>query len=362
MITTPTLLLDEAKCRRNIRFMAEKARKSGVTFRPHFKTHVSHETGEWFREEGVDRITVSSFRMAQYFAEAGWQDILVAFPVNILEIDVINDLAGSIKLSLLVESVYTVDFLAKNLKAPAGVYVKVDLGYHRTGVDDRDTEQISRIVKAITGSRRMQFIGFLSHAGNSYSARGRTEILKVHEESIRRAAELKENFINDYPDTIISLGDTPTCSIADDFSNVDEIRPGNFVFYDVMQTIIGSCSPEQVAVAMACPVVAVHPERNEIVIYGGSVHFSKESVADSSGRVIYGAVVEDHGPGWGDIVENAVLARLSQEHGIVEAPPAFITRFKPGDIIKIMPVHSCITASVMREYRTLEGKRITRLL
>jgi D-serine deaminase-like pyridoxal phosphate-dependent protein len=67
----------------------------------------------------------------------------------------------------------------------------------------------------------------------------------------------------------------------------------------------------------------------------------------------------DDGPGWGDIVENAVLARLSQEHGIVEAPPSFIDRLRPGGIIKIMPVHSCLTAHAMKRYLTLTGRTIT---
>jgi len=114
-----------------------------------------------------------------------------------------------------------------------------------------------------------------------------------------------------------------------------------------------------VAVAMACPVVAVHPERNELVIYGGAVHFSKESITDATGRRIYGMVLEDYGPGWGDIVEDAILSKLSQEHGIVEAPAEYIKRFKPGDIIKIMPVHSCLTAHAMREYQTLQGRTVT---
>lgn len=360
MILVPTLLLDEEKCRRNIRMMAEKARTAVVAFRPHFKTHVSHEIGEWFREEGVERITVSSFRMAQYFAEAGWKDILVAFPVNIPEIDTINNLAERIRLSLLVESVYTADFLAGRLRNHVEVFIKIDFGYHRTGVDYRDTEQIDNIIRAVESSGKMKFSGFLSHAGNSYNARGRREILGVHEETIVKALELKKHYVVEHPGLKISLGDTPTCSVADNFSAIDEIRPGNFVFYDLMQVIIGSCSPDMVAVAMACPVVAVHPERNELVIYGGAVHFSKESITDVSGRTIYGAVVENDGPGWGPIVQNAVLSSLSQEHGIIEAPSEFIDRFRPGDIIKIMPVHSCLTANLMREYLTLEGRIISR--
>lgn len=360
MITIPTLLLDEEKCRRNIRMMALKARENRIVFRPHFKTHVSSEIGEWFREEGVSRITVSSFRMARYFAEAGWNDILVAFSVNILEIDSINSLLGKIKLSILVESVYTVEFLNGKLQNPVDVYIKTDLGYNRTGVSSEDTDTITSILAAISQSGKMRFTGFLSHSGHSYNARSGDEIRKIHNESLAKVLELKAGFISQYPDLLISLGDTPTCSVAGDLSMIDEIRPGNFVFYDLMQTFIGSCTPEMVAVAMACPVVAVHPERNELVIYGGSVHFSKESLADSSDPQIYGAVVEDNGPGWGDIVDNAVLLKLSQEHGIVQAPPAFISRFKPGDIIKIMPVHSCLTADVMREYQTLEGRIIKR--
>jgi D-serine deaminase-like pyridoxal phosphate-dependent protein len=359
MITVPTLLLDEAKCRNNIRRMAEKARRNKITFRPHFKTHQSAEIGEWFREEGVEKITVSSLRMAAYFVDSGWKDILVAFPVNILEIDTINKLARKIKLSLTVESAETIDFLSKNLKAGIDAYIKTDAGYHRTGISYDDFNTVSGILKVITGAKQISFKGFLTHAGQSYKARSKGEIQKIHEESISRMFQLKGRFKSDFPEMIISVGDTPTCSTMDDFSKVDEIRPGNFVFYDLTQTIIGSCTPDQVAVAMACPVVAVHPERNEIVIYGGSVHFAKDSVVNREGKTVHGAVVQNTGNGWGEFILEAFLTKLSQEHGIVQAPAKVISQYKPGDIIKIIPAHSCTTANLMKEYLTLDGKKIS---
>lgn len=52
MIIKPTLLIDEKKCFKNIREIAEKARRHSLIFRPHFKTHQLHEIGNWFREEG----------------------------------------------------------------------------------------------------------------------------------------------------------------------------------------------------------------------------------------------------------------------------------------------------------------------
>jgi len=81
-ITRPTLLLDEERARRNVERMAVKAGRSGVLFRPHFKTHQSAQIGGWFRERGVSKITVSSVKMAEYFAGQGWDDITIAFPAN----------------------------------------------------------------------------------------------------------------------------------------------------------------------------------------------------------------------------------------------------------------------------------------
>ncbi len=362
MITVPTLLLNEQICRRNIRNMAEKAKRNNITLRPHFKTHQSHEIGRWFRDEGTEKITVSSFRMAQYFAGDGWKDILVAFPVNILEIETINQLAKDIKLSLLVESADVVEFLQERLNSPVDIYIKVDAGLHRTGVSWDDHPAFSDILESLKKSDLTFFRGFLTHSGHSYRARSMNESASVHNESITRMVSLKNKFLPDYPDLIISVGDTPGCSIIEDFSMVDEIRPGNYVFYDVTQSIIGSCTPEQIAVAMACPVVATHKERNEIVIYGGSVHFAKDSVVDINGITIYGKVVRNSGNGWGEIIEGSYLKKLSQEHGIVYLPDHHINDYKPGDIIKILPVHSCTTANLMKEYLTVDGRKINMMV
>jgi len=359
MITVPTLLLDERICRRNIQNMADKAGRNNITLRPHFKTHQSHEIGRWFREEGTEKITVSSFRMAKYFAEDGWKDILVAFPVNILEIDTINQLVKEIKLSLLVESADVVRFLHEHLKSHVDVYIKVDAGLHRTGVSWDDLKTFSVILDSLRKSDLTTFRGFVTHSGHSYRSRSFSEALAVHNESTTRMVSLRKEFLPPYPDLIISVGDTPGCSKMENFNMVDEMRLGNYVFYDVTQSIIGSCTPDQIAVAMACPVVATHKERNEIVIYGGSIHFAKDSIVDTNGITIYGKVVRNSGNGWGKIIEGSYLKELSQEHGIVYLPDDYINIYKPGDIIKILPVHSCTTANLMKEYLTTEGRKIS---
>ena len=168
----------------------------------------------------------------------------------------------------------------------------------------------------------------------------------------------------------LSIGDTPSCSVVKNFSDVDEIRPGNFVFYDIMQLNIGSCSEEDIAVAVACPVVAKHQDRCEIFIYGGAVHLSKEyitkSISEDDEIKIYGYIVqpvlshneelEQHG--WGAIVDNTYVSRLSQEHGIVKTDDTFFNQVHIGDVLIVLPVHSCLTANLLRKYLTLDGKVI----
>ncbi len=360
MITKPTFLIDEQKCRRNIQRILQKAQKSHTNFRPHFKTHQSLEIGRWFKEYGVDKITVSSVTMAEYFAEE-WDDITIAFPVNILEIDSINQLAKNIKLNLIVESEESAKFLVEKIEFETGFFIKIDVGYHRTGISPKNFELIDKIIEISNESKKLHFKGFLTHAGHSYKARSFYEIKAIHEKSIKRIQPLKDHYKKIYPELIISVGDTPTCSIIDDFSMFDEIRPGNFVFYDLSQEQIGSCNIEQIAGVLACPIVAIHKNRNEIVIYGGGVHLSKERMEDDEYGTIYGRIVEQNDASWGEPIPNMYVKNLSQEHGIISVTDEEISRYKVGDLLYILPVHSCMTANLMDYYQTLDGKIIPRL-
>ncbi len=40
----------------------------------------------------------------------------------------------------------------------------------------------------------------------------------------------------------VSVGSTPAMSAAERLDGVDEARPGNYVFYDYTQSVIGSCA------------------------------------------------------------------------------------------------------------------------
>ncbi len=341
--------------------MAEKARKKHLQFRPHFKTHQSAEIGEWFREAGVSKITVSSVSMAIYFADQNWKDILIAFPVNILEIDEINKLSRNITLHLTVESVEAVHCLKENLVSKINVYIKIDTGYHRTGILPPEVFKIDEILNIISASRNLNLSGFLAHSGNTYNANSEKEIIEIHRNSTRQLSELKSRYISNFPGLRISIGDTPSCSLAENFGDIDEIRPGNFVFYDVMQYFLGSCSMEDIAVAIACPVVAKHADRMEIVLYGGAVHLSKESGTDDKGKEIFGLPVKINDSGWSKPLLYSYVSRISQEHGILQTRPEVFGSIQIGDIIGVLPVHSCLAANLAKQYFGFDGKEISKM-
>ncbi|WP_299526833.1 alanine racemase [Winogradskyella sp.] len=359
-ITKPTLIIDKEKCMMNIQRMASKAKRHQLQFRPHFKTHQSLEIGLWFKNYGVNKIAVSSLTMADYFSKE-WNDITVAFPTNILEIKTINSLASKITLNLTVENSKSILYLKNHLTHKVNIFIQIDVGYGRTGIDPSHIDDINFLLEVIENCPLMEFEGFLSHSGHTYKCDSVECIKDTHNRSLKVINQLKNNYLSRYPNIVISLGDTPSCSVSEDFSGIDEIRPGNFVFYDVMQYQIGSNTIEDIAVAMACPIVAKHKNRSELVIYGGGIHFSKDRLIEND-ITIYGKVVEKTKNGWGKVLANTYVKNLSQEHGIIKVPFQDFDSYTIGDYVLVLPVHSCMTVDLMKNYLTTEGQQISTLI
>ncbi|NIM97096.1 MAG: alanine racemase [candidate division Zixibacteria bacterium] len=361
-IVKPTLILDKNTVLKNIEEMADKAKSSGVRFRPHFKTHQSTEIGNWFRDFGVEAITVSSLDMAKYFTDNGWSDITVAFIANVLEISKINSLADKITLNLLVDSKETLSALETKLQQRVGMWIKIDTGYHRTGISWEDFKAIRSLAHKIKDSPKTDFKGLLVHAGHSYHAKSVSEIRKIHVETLLRLSAAKEFLETSGVEACdTSVGDTPTCSVVDDFQGLDEIRPGNFVFYDLMQEKLGACTEDEIAVAVACPVVGKYKDRNQIAVYGGAVHLSTAYIVDDSGRQVFGYATSLRNGSFGPTDLEAPVISLSQEHGMLQVDHKLFEKVKIADLLLVFPVHSCLTSSLHSGYRTLEGKAISRL-
>lgn len=354
--STPTLLLNEQIARTNIRRMADKARSRDLRFKPHMKTHQSAAIGKWFREAGAKAITVSSVDMARYFGRHGWDDITIAFPCNIRQLPDINELAQHISLTLLVNSMATARALDDRLSQEVQVYIEIDTGAGRTGLRTTDLPGIRQLIEYFENSSLLHWKGFYSHPGHSYRARSQSEIREIHQTVQTKITNLRNHLAPDYTSLEVCIGDTPCCSVAQNFDGIDAISPGNFVFYDLMQAQIGSCEIKDIATAVVCPVVDTFPHRNELAIYGGAIHFSKEALETEAGR--HFGWVASHSPnGWQRTDPPACLKSISQEHGIIHGPAEMIAQYSVGDTLTILPVHSCLTAHLLGTFQLVGSGR-----
>ena len=354
----PAVVVDEARARANIAAMNARANASGVRLRPHFKTHANVGVGRWFREAGIRQATVSSLAMARQFAGDGWHDLTLARLIDPRELPQLAALAHQLAdvgggLGLVVDTPETAAAVRCEAGPSAPLWLKVDTGYGRSGVVWNDVGRL----RAVAGAA--DFTGLLTHAGHSYHTPG-AQLPALFAETAERLAAAREAIGADLQ---LSVGDTPTCTVVDRFAGVDEVRPGNFIFYDLMQMEAGVCSENELAAALACPVLAVDAARKRLVLHGGAVHLSKEALATGAGP-IYGRLGTATTAGFGRLCPEAVVTSLTQEHGIVTVDPpswdALTAGLQPGDRVLVFPVHICLTCHQQDAMVTLQGTLLPR--
>src|SRR3989441_394861 len=142
-VETPALLLYRDVMERNLTQMADRARKLGVFLRPHIKTHKCLELGRRQLAQGARGITVSTLFEAQAFAGSGFTDLTWAFPLDPTHIPHVRRIAdGGATLRVVLDDLETAKAVAGTGGGGGGggggglrVWLKVDCGYPRAGVD-----------------------------------------------------------------------------------------------------------------------------------------------------------------------------------------------------------------------------------
>jgi D-serine deaminase-like pyridoxal phosphate-dependent protein len=345
-LKTPAFLVDRNIVEQNCARMREKAIASGVKFRPHVKTHKTVEIARMQHGGALGPITVSTLAEAEFFADAGFRDITYAVPIAPEKLERAAALARKIdSLNLLIDS----EPALRALEERGGVFdvfLKVDCGYHRAGVDPDAPESV-RLALAIAHSPSVHFQGLLTHAGHSYHARSVDEIRRVAKEETTCLSRFRARLVKEGLGSVVrSIGSTPTASVVNRFEDVEEVRPGNYVFYDAFQATIGSCTRADCAVSVLTTVVGSYPERRQAIVDAGALALSKDLGPDHiDPKFGYGLVC--------DLTLRPLpmrLVALSQEHGKLEAaaPPPV------GTQLRIVPNHSCLTAAMYDAYQVIE--------
>lgn len=336
--------------------MREKAQRSGIGFRPHMKTHKTAEAARMQFGGGTGPITVSTLAEAEFFAGHGFDDITYAVPIGPGKLPRAAALASQIKtLNLLIDSFEALraleDFHGQQ-RTRFNVFLKVDCGYHRAGVDPASDEAL-QLARAMGESPSIHFRGLLTHAGHSYHAHGPQEIREIAAQETSALTSFREK-INGGKLLVRSIGSTPTCSVVEELKEAEEVRPGNYVFFDAFQSAIGSCTLDQCAVSVLATVIGHYPQQGHLLVDAGALALSKDAGPDHIDPQFGFGIVCDLNLR----VLPMKLKVLSQEHGKIEATPEVIAQFAIGTRLRIIPNHSCLTAAMYDVYQVLEQGKI----
>jgi len=358
-LPTPALLLDLDILQRNLDTMAGKARSLEVALRPHIKTHKCLEIARMQQERGARGITVSTLIEAKIFANAGFDDITYAFPLDSGKITQALDLAERATLRLVVDDLATAEALetaAAGRDQAVPVWLKVDCGLHRAGVDPTSGYAI-QLARFLHEAPHLGFDGLLTHAGHAYKITSGKELLNIAEQERDVMVAFAERLRTEGTAVpVVSVGSTPTMSVVQNLEGVQEMRPGNYVFHDRTQVALGSCDFGDCAVTVLTAVVSHQPGSSHVVVDAGALALSHDP----------GPVQLDSVPGKGAVAAeinplaihpSLLVVSLSQEHGIIQGTaPEDLAGLKVGSRVRILPNHACLTVALFDEYAVLRGE------
>ena len=167
-LSTPCLLIDEARLEANLSQMQARADRTGVALRPHTKTHKMVRLAKRQVDQGAQGVTVAKVGEAEVYAEAGIHDICIAYTV-----------VGQEKLERIAALGPGVSFCVDSIEgarqasavfadgSPASVLIEIDAGYGRCGIrwDDAELVPFARDVAQMPG---LKLVGILTHEGDAY--------------------------------------------------------------------------------------------------------------------------------------------------------------------------------------------------
>ena len=357
-ILTPAAVIDLDRLERNCERMLARARKLGVTLRPHLKTAKSAEVARLATGIGCGPVTVSTLNEIAYFGEAGFTDITYAVGISATKISALAELQRrfGLTINILADTVAAVQaaaMAAAEADACFPIFIEIDCGDGRGGVA-WDGSELPTVAAAIDASSHLSLAGVLTHAGHSYGAHDVAEIERIAEDE-RFAAVSAAGRLRDAGFTVpvVSVGSTPTATFARSLEGVTEMRPGVYTFCDLDQAMRGVCAIEDIAVSVLTTVIGQNPRSKRLLIDAGGLALSKDlSASNLDPRFGYGLVCPSDG---GEPLAGLRVAAVNQEHGFIAAAGEGECQFAIGTQLRILPNHACMTAAPYDRYYVVRG-------
>src|SRR5256886_1988935 len=335
-LSTPFLYVDLDRMSSNIETMAAAARDLGVRLRPHAKTHKVPEIARLQIAAGAAGITVSKVSEAEVFADAGFDDLFLAYEIVAPpQLERLVRLARSAQVRCAVDSREGAEALSR-AATDAGielqVMLEIDLGIGRTGVPaGAAARELAQRIAALPSLKLIGVYGFRGFRAFSEGADTRETWGRAEGEALVSAADgLRAVGL---PIVEVSAGSTPTALPAGSVRGVTEIRPGQYLFGCANVVAQGAMRADEVALFARATVIS-RPADDRAVVDAGSKTLSADGpwepgrglgylVSDPTTRVV--SLWEEHG-----------VLRLGRDSG----------RLRLGDRVSIVPNHVCTAVNL----------------
>ena len=354
-LRTPAVLIDRRRALRNIERMQATASARHVRLRPHAKTHKSPLIARWQIERGAIGICCAKLGEAEVFAEDGIADIRLPYPLNPINADRVIALLDRTHLSFIVDHPLVARQWSAAMTAArkqVDVLVKVDVGFHRCGIDPAGADALA-MIRAVASLPGLRFKGLLSHAGHAYHAHSEPELCEM---AASEAATLRDLVERCRKDGIqveeVSAGATPPARFSLQQEGFTEFRPGNYVYFDRTQVALGAATLDDCALTVLATVVS-KPAADRVIFDSGSKTLTNDGARGFTPANGFGVVMQDDGTP----DTNLLIERLSEEHATVKVLNGS-TSLEPGDRVRIVPNHSCVVSNLVDQAWLVDGDAI----
>ncbi len=345
-LDTPSVLLKIDVVEANIARMAALGREAGVKLRPHTKTHKSPEIAKLQLAAGASGITVAKLGEAEVMADAGIDDIVIAFPlIGRQKLERLAALHRKIKIITSADSFEVAEGLSRVGEAvgqPVPVYLEVDTGLGRCGLmPGRETTEFARSLAGLSGIR---VTGLMTHEGHAWKTTAHEEHGRIAKEAAEALAETAAALrAEGFPCYEVSVGATPTSFHIDQVVGATEFRPGTYAFNDRNLLTMGYADEAACALTVLATIVG-RPAPTRVILDTGSKTLSQDKISADPfmGRVT------GH-PDW-------TVTGLSEEHGIVQVPEGADIRI--GERLELIPNHACVVTNLSDAFMTVRGGQV----
>ena len=354
---TPSLILDRGKLTRNCAKMLAKCRSLGVMLRPHLKTLKSIDAARIAIDPAHGGVAVSTLREADYFAGHGISDIQYAVCITAGKLLRAKEIAEHVPgFSFFLDSVEAARAVAtapSPATGPFNVWIEIESGGRRTGVDPSDPALIE--IAAILRDGGVRLAGVATHGGHSYDARSVEALAEIAEQERSTVVDAAQRLrAAGFEVPGVSAGSSPTATFLAKADGLTEIRPGVYTSGDLFQAGIGVQAEEDIAVSVLASVIGRNEARGRVVIDAGGLALSKDrSTAALPCDLGYGLVRDADGE---ETLGRLIVSGVHQEHGEIDgvSTEAF-ARLPIGAKVRVLPNHVCMTAAPYDHYLVVNG-------